>query len=63
MSRICSMRHALEDPAIFGAILPGESWAAWRVILIASQGEPLTGDERIIFREADEPRARARRAL
>ena len=51
MSRICTMRHALEDPEIFGSILPGESWAAWRVILIASQGEPLTDAERLIFTE------------
>ena len=49
MKRLCSMRHALEDPEIFGAILPGESWAAWRVLLIASQGEVLTDDERVIF--------------
>ncbi|KQP50560.1 hypothetical protein [Methylobacterium sp. Leaf108] len=62
MTRICTMRHALEDPAIFGSVLPGESWAAWRVVLIASQGEPLTDAERVIFtaltgrkREPDEP--------
>lgn len=47
--RICTMRHALEDPDIFGSILAGPSWASWRVILIASQGEPLTDDERAIF--------------
>ena len=62
MSRICSMRAALTDPDIFGSILPGETWAAWRTILIASQGEPLTADERTIFtaltgreREPNEP--------
>lgn len=62
MSRICTMRAALTDPDIFGSILPGETWAAWRTILIASQGEPLTADERAIFtaltgreREPDEP--------
>lgn len=47
--RDCTMRHALEDPDIFGSILAGPSWASWRVILIASQGEPLTDDERAIF--------------
>lgn len=49
MNRLCSMRDALEDPEIFGTILPGESWAAWRVLLIASQGERLSDDERVIF--------------
>ncbi|GJD47023.1 hypothetical protein AFCDBAGC_4908 [Methylobacterium cerastii] len=56
------MRNALEDPEIFGTILPGETWAAWRVVLIASQGEPLTDDERVVFtaltgreREPDKP--------
>jgi hypothetical protein len=44
-----TMREALEDPECFGKILPGDTWKAWRVILIASQGEPLTGDEREIF--------------
>lgn len=62
MNRICTMRQALSDPDILGGVLPGETWDAWRVVLIASQGEPLTGDERIIFteltgreREPDEP--------
>ncbi|ACA15744.1 conserved hypothetical protein [Methylobacterium sp. 4-46] len=49
MRRLLSMREALEDPNVFGAILPGESWAAWRVLLIASQGEPLTAAERAIY--------------
>lgn len=51
MSRICTMRQALTDPDIFGTVLPGETWAAWRTVLIASQGERLTDDERVIFRE------------
>lgn len=57
-----TMRKALEDPNIFGTILPGESWAAWRVVLIAANGEPLTDEERVIYtaltgreREPDEP--------
>ena len=48
MSRICSMREALNDPAILGSVLPGDTWQAWRVVLIASQGELLTNDERAI---------------
>ncbi|UYW25685.1 hypothetical protein OKC48_20790 [Methylorubrum extorquens] len=49
MNRLCSMREALEDPQIFGGVLPGETWQAWRVVLIASQGEPLTPEEREIY--------------
>lgn len=51
MRRLISMREALEDPDVFGTVLSGETWAAWRVVLIASQGEPLTEAEREIFRE------------
>ena len=31
--------------------LGGASWRAWRVILVAAMGEPLTDDERVIFQE------------
>lgn len=52
MLRLMTMRAALADPEVFAGVLPGESWAAWRVVLIASQGEPLvTPEEREIFRE------------
>ncbi len=46
---LCTMREALADPAIFAEILPGETWAPWRAILIASRGEPLTDEERVIY--------------
>lgn len=49
MRRLSTMRDALADPDLFGEILPGASWALWRVLLIASQGEPLTDAERPIF--------------
>ncbi|AZG76329.1 hypothetical protein [Methylocystis rosea] len=49
MRPLVTMRRALADPALFGSILPGESWAAWRVLLIAALGEPLTDEERVIF--------------
>ncbi|MDX8537852.1 hypothetical protein RFM23_09480 [Mesorhizobium abyssinicae] len=49
MKPLISMREALADPDLFGTILPGDSWAAWRVLLVAMMGEPLTDDERIIF--------------
>jgi hypothetical protein len=34
-----SLRAALEDPALLGKALPGDSWKAWRIILIAAMGE------------------------
>lgn len=51
MRRLISMREALEDPEVFGRILPGHSWAYWRAVLIASQGEPLKPEELDIYRE------------
>jgi hypothetical protein len=48
---LMTMRHALADDQMFGTILSGDSWAAWRVILIAAMGEPLTDDERVVFKE------------
>ena len=44
-----SMRQALSDPQLLGKFLEGDSWKAWRVLLIASMGEKLTSDERTIF--------------
>ena len=44
-----SMRDALEHPDLFGDILPGKSWANWRVLLIAAMGEELTDEERLVF--------------
>jgi hypothetical protein len=43
------LRHALNDPALLGTVLPGETWAAWRTLLIAAMGEPLTDEERETF--------------
>ncbi len=45
------MREALASPAHFGGPhgLGGESWATWRVLLMACFGEPLTDAERAIF--------------
>jgi len=59
-----TLRAALEDPALLGSILHGSSWFAWRTLLIASMGEPLTCDEeREAFRRLTgrpaEPRERA----
>lgn len=62
LRKLVTMREALLSPAYFGALLAGETWAAWRVLLIAIAGETLTSDERVIFRsltgrahEAEEP--------
>jgi hypothetical protein len=49
MRPIVPMRAALSDHDLFGLILAGDSWAAWRILLIAACGEPLTDDERAIF--------------
>jgi hypothetical protein len=43
------MRAALSDPRFFGEQLVGESWAAWRILLIAIAGEPLEPDELVVF--------------
>jgi hypothetical protein len=57
-----TMRRALSDPNLLGGVLAGESWAAWRVLLIALMGEALTDEERQTFtkltKRAREPLAR-----
>jgi hypothetical protein len=49
MTPLVSMRHALGDPDLFGKVLAGPTWDAWRVMLIAAMGEALTEDERSTF--------------
>jgi hypothetical protein len=44
-----TMRAALEDPELLGNMLEGDSWKAWRTLLIAAMGEPLTTSERELF--------------
>jgi hypothetical protein len=60
MTPLMSMRACLADPNLFASILPGESWASWRVLLIALVGETLTPEERIDFarltQRVEEPR-------
>src|SRR5262249_44849623 len=43
------IRTALLDPNLLGGGLKADSWRAWRVLLIAGMGEPLTDDERTLF--------------
>jgi hypothetical protein len=47
--RSVSLRKALSDPKLLGNALAGDSWSAWRTLLIASMGEVLTDSERAIF--------------
>ena len=49
MTPFVTMRRALSDRHLLGAALGGDSWLAWRVLLIAAMGEALTEEERAIF--------------
>jgi hypothetical protein len=58
LRKLISMRKALESPAYFGTLLAGDSWQAWRVLLIAIVGEALTDEERVVLKldaEAGKP--------
>lgn len=44
-----SMREALDDDMLLGRVMRGPSWSAWKTLLIASRGEPLTASERKVF--------------
>jgi hypothetical protein len=48
---LISLREALSDANLLGGVLDGPSWFAWRVLLCASMGEPLTEPERVVFAE------------
>jgi hypothetical protein len=50
LRKIITMREALESPAYFGALLSGDSWQAWRVLLVAIVGEELSEDERVVLK-------------
>jgi hypothetical protein len=50
VKKLITMREALADPGYFGTLLSGDSWRAWRVLLIAIVGEELTDEERPIFK-------------
>src|SRR6516162_3388184 len=49
MTPFVTMRQALCDRNLLGKALGGDSWLAWRVLLIAAMGEVLTDEERAIF--------------
>ena len=44
-----TMRQALTDPELLAGVLPGESRRAWRILLIAINGEALDDEERAVF--------------
>jgi len=46
-----TLREALNDPRLLGRALEGPSWHAWRTILLATMGEPLTKQELATFKE------------
>ncbi|MGE3991152.1 hypothetical protein [Pseudorhodoplanes sp.] len=50
MKPLVTIRKALDDPALLGGILPGDTWRAWRVLLTATMGEKLTTPERAIYK-------------
>jgi hypothetical protein len=49
MTPTISIRAALNDPQLLGKVLAGDSWHAWRVLMIAAMGEALRDDERPTF--------------
>ena len=49
MKRAVTMRAALGDPRLLGNALLGASWANWRAMLIACNGEKLSPEERAIY--------------
>jgi hypothetical protein len=49
MIKGCTLRKALADPQLLGGALTGDSWRAWKVLMIAAMGEPLTIAERSVF--------------
>ena len=57
---LVSMREALRRPEYFGAVLAGDSWANWRVLLIAIAGEALNPDELAVFKAPHESPESAR---
>jgi hypothetical protein len=46
-----SLRRALTDKTLLGGVLGGDTWTTWRTLLIAAMGEPLTDNERAVFKQ------------
>jgi hypothetical protein len=50
MRKLVNMREALRRSEYFGDALMGDSWANWRVLLIAIAGEKLDEAEAVTFK-------------
>jgi hypothetical protein len=50
MNKQTTLRIALNEPALLGGIIDGPTWLAWRSLLFAMMGEPLTDEERDVFK-------------
>lgn len=46
-----TLRRALTDKGLLGNVLAGDTWAAWRTLLVGAMGEPLDDTERVIFKK------------
>jgi hypothetical protein len=51
MRKLVTMRQALSDTTLLRDALPGPSWHAWRVLLVAMYGEELSADEREVYKQ------------
>src|SRR5262245_13693864 len=51
MTTTASLRRALQDSKLLGDALAGDTWAAWRALLLAAMGEPLKPDELELFKK------------
>ena len=49
MNPAVTFRRAISDPQLLGGVLGGESWHAWRSLLLAALGEALEPDELATF--------------
>src|SRR5262245_17995445 len=45
-----TLHKALDDPALLGGVLGGDTWYTWRSIVLAAMGEPLQSDELEAFK-------------
>jgi hypothetical protein len=46
-----TLRKALADKGLLAHVIAGDSWSAWRILLIAAMGEPLDDAEREVFEQ------------
>ena len=59
MKPTVSIRKALSDPNLLGTTLAGDTWSAWRILLIAMMGEAADRRRARGVQAAHRPRARA----